>query len=130
MSLRIPTTKTQHKLLLHSVIRPVPEASRVGLNKCKMCIDFADQALNQLLKKSSHSASASRSGSQRVGDILKKKSVYQEQWEKNASGSKFRFDNECKFDRLNELTWEWFRWKRAQNFPFLDLRSSVLSRRE
>ncbi|KAH3844335.1 hypothetical protein DPMN_086593 [Dreissena polymorpha] len=49
MSLRIPTTKTQHKLLLHSVIRPVPEASRVGLDKCKMCIDFADQALNELL---------------------------------------------------------------------------------
>ncbi|XP_052271784.1 tigger transposable element-derived protein 4-like [Dreissena polymorpha] len=31
--------------------------------------------------------------------------------------STFRFDNECKFDRLNELTWEWFSRKRAQNFP-------------
>ncbi|KAH3708927.1 hypothetical protein DPMN_068385 [Dreissena polymorpha] len=45
-------------------------------------------------------------GKSTVGDILKKKNVYQEQWEKNESGSKFRFDNECKFDRLNELTWE------------------------
>ncbi|XP_052240655.1 jerky protein homolog-like [Dreissena polymorpha] len=56
-------------------------------------------------------------GKSTVSDILKKKNVYQEQWEKNASGSKFRFDNECKFDRLNELTWEWFSRKRAQNFP-------------
>ncbi|XP_052268287.1 tigger transposable element-derived protein 6-like [Dreissena polymorpha] len=56
-------------------------------------------------------------GKSTVGDILKKKNVYQEQWEKNASGSKFHFDNECKFDRLNELTWEWFSRKRAQNFP-------------
>jgi hypothetical protein len=39
-------------------------------------------------------------GKSTVSVILKKKNVYQEQWERNASGSKFRFDNKCKLNRL------------------------------
>ena len=44
-----PATKTQHKFIVHSSFRPLAEHGRVGVDKCKMCIDFAGQALNELL---------------------------------------------------------------------------------
>ncbi|WAR19856.1 CTuncharacterized [Mya arenaria] len=42
-------TKTNHKLVTMSMVRPLVEHGRVGIDKCKTCIDFAGQALNELL---------------------------------------------------------------------------------
>lgn len=36
-------------MVIHQVITPGVQASRVGLDKCKMCIEFASEALNELL---------------------------------------------------------------------------------
>lgn len=50
VSLETPvTSKTRQKFVVHHSIRPVAQAGRVGLDKCKTCIEFAGQALNQLL---------------------------------------------------------------------------------
>jgi len=49
LGLQTPSLKTEHKFITHSMVRPIVDASRVGLDKCKTCIDFAGQALNQLL---------------------------------------------------------------------------------
>ena len=46
--LETPTSSRQKLIVQHS-FHPVAEAGRVGLDKCKMCVDFAGQALNQLL---------------------------------------------------------------------------------
>ena len=56
-------------------------------------------------------------GTSTVSDILKKADTYIEQYENNASGNKKRFDNVCKFDKVNTLIWEWFQKAREQNYP-------------
>ena len=52
-----------------------------------------------------------------MSDILKKADTYIKQYENNASGNKKRFDNVCKFDKVNTLIWEWFQKAREQNYP-------------
>ena len=47
-------------------------------------------------------------GKSTVSNIIKKRDTYKSQYENNANGSKRRFNNACKFDRLNELVWQWF----------------------
>ncbi|XP_041366784.1 major centromere autoantigen B-like [Gigantopelta aegis] len=54
-------------------------------------------------------------GKSTVGDIIKKREVYKAEFEKNISGNKRRFNNACKFDKLNELVWQWFCQARAKN---------------
>lgn len=49
VGLKLPSLKTDLKLVPSSFITPVVQAQKVGLDKCKTCIDFAGQALNQLL---------------------------------------------------------------------------------
>jgi hypothetical protein len=57
-------------------------------------------------------------GTNTVSDILKKKAdVLLGQYENNADGKKKRFDNACKFDELNKLTWDWFQKARATSYP-------------
>ncbi|XP_041366852.1 major centromere autoantigen B-like [Gigantopelta aegis] len=56
-------------------------------------------------------------GKSTVGDIIKKREVYKAEFEKNISGNKRRFNNACKFDKLNELIWQWFCQARAKNIP-------------
>lgn len=56
-------------------------------------------------------------GKSTVTDILKKKDVYKNHWEHNASPQKSRFGNEMKYDRVNELVWEWFCVVRAKSLP-------------
>ena len=56
-------------------------------------------------------------GKSTVSNIIKKRDTYKSQYENNANGSKRRFNNACKFDRLNELVWQWFCQARAKNIP-------------
>ncbi|XP_045164937.2 countin-1-like [Mercenaria mercenaria] len=49
IGLKLPSLKTDLKVIKQDFIQPVVQAERVGLDKCKTCIDFAGQALNQLL---------------------------------------------------------------------------------
>lgn len=56
-------------------------------------------------------------GKSTVSDILKKKVTFMEQWENNSSASKFRFNNSCKYDNLNDMVWEWFCKARGKNIP-------------
>ncbi|XP_041364109.1 tigger transposable element-derived protein 6-like [Gigantopelta aegis] len=56
-------------------------------------------------------------GKSTVGDIIKKREVYKAEFEKNISGNKRRFNNACKFDKLNELVWQWFCQAHAKNIP-------------
>ena len=56
-------------------------------------------------------------GKSTVGDILRRKSDYVQQWEKNATGTKFRFGNPCRYDPLNDLMWDWFCRVRSKNIP-------------
>ena len=51
-----------------------------------------------------------------VSDILKKKIVYKEEFEKNLNPTKLR-TNTCKFDKVNELVWSWFTQARAKSIP-------------
>ena len=52
-----------------------------------------------------------------VGDILKKRDLYKKEWENNASPAKVRIGTEAKYDKLNELVWEWFCVVRAKTLP-------------
>lgn len=54
-------------------------------------------------------------GKSTAGDILKKKDVYLHQWESNSNGQKQRFNSPAKFDKANELVFEWFGQARAKN---------------
>ena len=56
-------------------------------------------------------------GKSTVSNIIKKRDTYKSQYENNANGSKRRFNNACKFDRLNKLVWQWFCQARAKNIP-------------
>ena len=56
-------------------------------------------------------------GKSTVGDILRKKEVYKAEYRKNGNTNKKRFHNSCKFDKLNELVWQWFCHTWAENIP-------------
>ena len=56
-------------------------------------------------------------GKSTVGDILQKKEVYKAKYEKNSNPNEKCFDNSCKFDKLNELVWQWFCRAQAKNIP-------------
>ena len=56
-------------------------------------------------------------GKSTVGDILKKKEVYKAEYVKSGNPNKKRFNNSCKFDKLNQLVWQWFCRARAKNIP-------------
>lgn len=49
--------------------------------------------------------------------MLKKKDVYKKHWENNASSSKMRLGYDAKYERLNDLVWQWFCVVRAKNMP-------------
>ncbi|KAL4237229.1 hypothetical protein ACF0H5_001948 [Mactra antiquata] len=52
IGLRLPSNfnfQTEYKIVSKSAIKLVAQAEKVGLDKCKLCVDFAGQALNQLL---------------------------------------------------------------------------------
>ena len=51
-----------------------------------------------------------------MSDILKKKIIYKEEFEKNLNPTKLR-TNTCKFDKVNELVWSWFTQARAKSIP-------------
>ena len=52
-----------------------------------------------------------------VSANTKKRAMYKSEYETNASGNKRRFNNACKFERFNELVWQWFRQARSKNIP-------------
>ncbi|XP_067661534.1 uncharacterized protein [Haliotis asinina] len=54
---------------------------------------------------------------QTVSDILKKKDFYQTKSEQNISPKTKRFNDNCKFDRINKLTYSWFLAARSQQLP-------------
>ncbi|XP_062599444.1 tigger transposable element-derived protein 6-like [Saccostrea cucullata] len=56
-------------------------------------------------------------GKSTVGDILRKKDFYLEQFEKNASPKKSRFNNTCKFFDINDVVFKWFSTARAKGIP-------------
>jgi hypothetical protein len=56
-------------------------------------------------------------GKSTVSDVLKKKEVYLREFESNANSKKKRFNNACKFDRLNDLVFQWFKQARAKGMP-------------
>ncbi|XP_052706690.1 tigger transposable element-derived protein 4-like [Crassostrea angulata] len=58
-----------------------------------------------------------RVGRSTVGDILKKKEFYIEQYEQKASTSKSRFNNSCKFFDINDVVYKWFCTARAKVIP-------------
>ncbi|XP_060597343.1 tigger transposable element-derived protein 6-like [Ruditapes philippinarum] len=49
--------------------------------------------------------------------MLKKKETYKKHWECNASPSKMRIGYDAKYERLNDLVWQWFCVVRAKNMP-------------
>ena len=49
VGLKLPSLNTDIKIIKQDVVKPIVHGEKVGLDKCKTCIDFADQALNQLL---------------------------------------------------------------------------------
>jgi len=57
-------------------------------------------------------------GRQTVADILKKKTVLQQQYEENANGNKKRFNNKCRYKSINDLLIRWFRQARSKNTDF------------
>ena len=56
-------------------------------------------------------------GKSTIGDIVRKKSVYMSHWENNSSPNKSRFNNEMKFEKINNLVWDWFCIVRAKLLP-------------
>lgn len=56
-------------------------------------------------------------GKSTVGDILRKKDTYMEQFELNANSSKQRFNTNCKFFDINDVVWKWFNTARSKGIP-------------
>ena len=56
-------------------------------------------------------------GKTTVSDILKRKLVYKEEYERNSSGAKYRVVSTSKYGDLNELVWKWFCQARTKNIP-------------
>ncbi|CAG2205244.1 unnamed protein product [Mytilus edulis] len=56
-------------------------------------------------------------GKSTVGDILRKKDTYLQQFELNANSSKQRFNTNCKFFDINDIVWKWFNTARAKGIP-------------
>ena len=56
-------------------------------------------------------------GKSTVGDILKRKAVYEEEYERTGDGNKCRVVCQTKYGRINDLLWQWFSQARAKNIP-------------
>ena len=56
-------------------------------------------------------------GKSTASDIIKRKDIYKGHWESNATPDKQRFGNDAKFDRINDLVWDWFCTVRSKNIP-------------
>ena len=56
-------------------------------------------------------------GKSTVGDILRKKDTYLEQFELNANSNKQRFNTNCKFFDINDVVWKWFSSARSKGIP-------------
>lgn len=56
-------------------------------------------------------------GRSSVGDILKRKEFYMEQYTKSTNTKAQRFNSPSKFGELNNALYEWFKQARAKNMP-------------
>ncbi|KAL4234901.1 Tigger transposable element-derived protein 2 [Mactra antiquata] len=54
-------------------------------------------------------------GKSTAADIIKKRDVYLREWENNSNSQKQRFNAPAKFDKVNDLVFEWFSCTRAKN---------------